>query len=69
MHEGLIEVESKKWPKEKAFIIFRERNKFFVVNKLTGQRSSGFGAQIMKNLNRVWAWRNTLKTKDINSAC
>lgn len=53
MHEGLIEVEPK-WPKEKAFIIFRERNKFFVVDKLTGQRSSGFGAQI-KNLNRVWA--------------
>ena len=31
MHEGLIEVEPKKWPKEKVFIIFRERNNFFLL--------------------------------------
>lgn len=47
MHEGLIEVEPKKWPKEKAFIIFGERNKFFFL--LTNWQDKEAQVLVLKN--------------------
>ena len=43
-----------KWPKQAAFIPLRQRNNVFIRNQQENEIQV-LGAQLVKNLNRVWA--------------
>ena len=45
MHGDPIEIEPKKWPKQEAFILFRQRNNKFS-KELTEWINVGFGCSI-----------------------
>ena len=54
VHGGLIEKEPEKWPKQAAFILFRQRNNT-VVRNWQDNGTSVLGIHPVKNLNIVWA--------------
>ena len=57
---GLVKIGPKKWSRQAAFILFRQRNNKFVRN-WQDKETWVWDAQLVKNLNRTWAWGSTLK--------
>ena len=50
----------KKWPTQTAFTLFQTKKQ--ICEELTGQRIQALGAQLGKNLNKVWAWSSKEET-------
>ena len=59
VHAGYIEMRPHKWPQQAAFILSgKETKPWWGIDRT---RKLGFGAQGVKNVNRLWAWGSWLK--------
>ena len=54
-----------KWPQQAAFVLFRQSN---AGGERAGHRCLGSGAQLVRNLNRVWG-SGQLKSHQGGSCC